>query len=285
MPTRPTILRTLVAVAVLPLALLTPAWARPDPPRRALPEAPATLCATAGVLRGSHHQWAQIGLCAGNGTPAMAVSAPASCGYPSTKVRYACQTSGSWTATRDGVTVASGTLPGSGVYPGPGTYEFTATVHVRSAPAGVDLTGTVRTPLTLTAPRPKPTHRVTVDRAVLRARATTTLTYRVYRDSDEGDGNGRLGLIAREDSGARISTDDPRCVNPLVGRHPSRTRLRHALDCSLTGLQPGHPETVRVRVTLGSACSTVVSKLGYWMPRGQELYTGGMQPGPAVSCS
>ncbi|MFB9607009.1 hypothetical protein ACFFTQ_29050 [Streptomyces roseofulvus] len=39
-----------------------------------------------------------------------------------------------------------------------------------------------------------------------------------------------------------------------------------------------------VRVTVGSTCSTVVSKLGYWMPDGQALYTGGMLPGPTLTC-
>ncbi len=82
-----------------------------------------------------------------------------------------------------------------------------------------------------------------------------------------------------------LATDDARCVNPLVGRHPSTERLRHALDCALTDLQPGRPATVRVDVTLGRSCSTVVSKLGYWMPRGQEVYTGGMLVGPTVGCA
>ncbi|MFJ8196627.1 hypothetical protein [Streptomyces sp. NPDC096152] len=284
MPTRPTTLRTLIATAALPLALVSPAWGRASAPAAAADDVPATLCAPAGALRGSDHQWAAVSLCAGSGTPMMAVSAPAACGYPATKARYTCRTSGTWTAARNGVTVASGTLPGSGEYPGPGTYEITARVRVRSAPATVDLTGTVHTTLTLTAPKPKATHRIVTDRTTLRRNSTTTVTYTVFRDSDAGDGNARLGLIAREGSGARIATDDPRCVNPLVGRYPARTRLPHALDCALTDLQPGHPDTVRVRVTLGSACSTVVSKLGYWMPRGQDLYTGGMLAGPTIDC-
>ncbi|MER8220268.1 hypothetical protein ABTZ58_06655 [Streptomyces sp. NPDC094143] len=247
--------------------------------------APATLCAPAGVLRGAGGERAVVSVCAGSGTPVMAVSAPASCRRPGTSVRYACLTSGSWTARRDGTTVASGTLPGSHPYPGPGTYDITASVHVRSTPSGVDLHGTVRATLTLTAPKQRPTHRVEVDRLTLRPGTTTTLTYRVYRDSDQGDGSARFGLIGEEASGVRISTADARCVNPLVGRAPSRDRLRYAVDCALTDLQPGRAATVRVKVRLSSACSTVVSKLGYWMPRGQALYTGGMVEGPTVGCS
>jgi hypothetical protein len=41
---------------------------------------------------------------------------------------------------------------------------------------------------------------------------------------------------------------------------------------------------VGVRVTLTSACSMVVSKLGYWIPHGQALYTGGPVEGPTVGC-
>ncbi|MDF3298956.1 hypothetical protein [Streptomyces tropicalis] len=283
MPTRLTTLRTFVGAAVLPLALVSPSWCRGDTPRAA-GEAPATLCSPAGVLRGAARQWAAISLCAGTGAPVMSVSAPANCGYPSTKARYLCRTSGTWTATRNGVPVASGPLPGTGEYPGPGTYAFTARLHAVSAPSAVDLTGTVRATLTLTAPKPRATHRIKVDRPSVRAGSTTTLTYKVYRDSDEGDGSARLGLIAEEGTGARITTDDPRCINPLVGRHPSRTRLAYSLDCALTDLQPGHPDTVRVRLALGRACSTVVSKAGYWMPKGQALFTGGMLAGPTVAC-
>ncbi|MGV9500229.1 hypothetical protein ACWDQ0_18290 [Streptomyces sp. NPDC003642] len=248
-------------------------------------EGPATLCAPAGVLRGARGARAVVQLCAGSGTPVMAVSAPASCRRPGTSVRYACLTSGSWTARRDGADVASGTLPGSQPYPGPGTYEVTASVHVRSTPSGVDLRGTVRATLTLTAPKQQPTHRVEVDRHTLRPGTTTTLTYRVYRDSEQGDGSARFGLIGEESTGVRISTADARCVNPLIGRAPSRDRLGFSVDCALTDLQPGRPATVRVRVRQTSACSTVVSKLGYWMPRGQALYTGGMVEGPTVGCS
>ncbi|MET7572808.1 hypothetical protein ABZT04_30535 [Streptomyces sp. NPDC005492] len=284
MPRRSTSLRILMGAAVLPLALVSPAWGGTDPAPPA-PEPPSTLCAMAGVLHGDHGQRAAVSLCAGTGTPTMAVSAPATCRRHSAVVRFACRTSGTWTARRAGETVASGTLPGSGQYPGPGTYDFTATVRVRSAPEGVDVQGTVHATLTLTAPKPKATHGIEVDRSALRPNAVTTLRYTVRRDSDEGDGSARFGLIAEEGTGAELTTSDTRCVNPLVGRYPSRVRLPHALDCALTDLQPGHPDTVVVRVSLKSRCSTVVSKLGYWMPQGQTLYTGGMLAGPTVGCS
>ncbi|MER5748739.1 hypothetical protein [Streptomyces sp. NPDC002088] len=286
MPTRLARLRPLAGAAVLPLALVSPAWGRSGPPHTApAADGPSTLCAPAGVLQGEHGQRAVVSLCASSGTPTMGVSASATCRrHTPPDARYACLTSGTWTARRDGRTVASGTLPGPGPYPGPGTYAIEATVHVRSAPAGVDLQGTVRAALTLTAPEPTPTHRIEVDRRTLRPGATTTLTYTVHRNSDEGDGSARFGLIGEEGSGVELTTADARCVNPLIGRHPSRTRLKHSLDCALTDLQPGHPSTVVVRVSLKSACSTVVSKLGYWMPQGQALYTGGVVAGPTVGC-
>ncbi|MEW2619005.1 hypothetical protein [Streptomyces sp. NPDC048106] len=284
MPTRQTTLRALTGAALLPLALATPA--RGNPAAAPVPEAeePATLCAVAGTLRGEHGQHALVSLCAGSGTPQFTVSAPASCGRAGTRVRYSCRTSGTWTARRAGKSVAGGPLPGSGDYPGPGTYDITATVRVRSAPAAVDLTGQVRATLTLTAPKPRPTHAITVDRTTLRRDSTTTLTYTVRRDSTEGDDSARFGLIGEAGSGVRITTSDTRCVNPLVGRYPSKTRLPYSLDCALTGLQPGHPDQVVVRVTVGATCSTVVSKLGYWMPDGQTLYTGGMLEGPRLTC-
>ncbi|MGW0912771.1 hypothetical protein ACWD1Z_13635 [Streptomyces sp. NPDC002784] len=278
-------LRTLLGAAlVLPLGLVAPAWGLPDPPPAPAVAGPATLCAPAGVLHGSEGQRASVSLCLGSGTPMMAVSAPATCRRAGSSARTACLTSGSWTARRNGATVASGTLPGSREYPGPGTYDMEAEVRVRSDPAGVDLTGTVRATLTLSAPKAAPTHRVEVDRSTLRRGAATTLTYTVHRDSERGDGSARFGLIGEEASGVVLATGDARCVNPLVGRHPSTSRNRYALDCALTDLQPGHPATVVVRVALRDACSTVVSKLGYWMPQGQALYTGGMLAGPTVDC-
>jgi hypothetical protein len=283
-PTRPSTPRILAGAALLPLVLVSPAWGRPAPPRAVMAEPPATLCATAGVLRGEHGQRATVILCADDGTPTMSVSAPATCGRAGTRVRYTCQTSGRWSARRGERTALSGTLPGAAQYPGPGTYDISATVRVRSAPAGVDLRGTVQARLTLTAPAPERTHRIQVDRDTVRAGAVTTLTYTVHRDSAQGDGSARLGLIGEEGSGVRLSTADGRCVNPLVGRYPSRTRLAHSLDCALTDLQPGRPAKVVVRVTVGGTCSTVVSKLGYWMPQGQALYTGGTLAGPTVGC-
>jgi hypothetical protein len=82
-----------------------------------------------------------------------------------------------------------------------------------------------------------------------------------------------------------VTTSDARCVNPLTGRHPAQARNMYALDCALTDLQPGHPATVVVDVDIANICTTVVSKLGYWMPQGQALYTGGMLAGPTVTCS
>ncbi|MGP2437824.1 hypothetical protein [Streptomyces sp. JW3] len=286
MPTRPRSVPILAGAAVLCLSLVPSAWGRPGPAPRPGAESAATLCAPAGTLRGEHGQRVAVSLCAGGGPRGLSVSAPATCAAGSrTGTRYACLTSGTWTARRGGTTVASGALPGAdAAYPGPGTYEISARVHARSEPAGVDLRGTVRATLRLTAPEPVPTHRVEVDRRVLRPGATTTLTYTVHRDSDAGDGSARFGLIGEAHSGVELATDDARCVNPLVGRHPSTERLRHSLDCAFTDLQPGRPSTVRVRVTLKAACSTVVSKLGYWMPRGQEVFTGGMLVGPAVGC-
>ena len=288
MPTRTTKtkLKLLIGAAVLPLAstlpmmLVSPAWSSPSPP----PE-PATLCAPAGILRGANGQRAVVSLCAGSGTPTMAVSAPATCSGPGEDDDdRACLTSGTWTARKEGVTAVSGRLPGGGEYPGPGTYDVTADVRVKSSPAGLNLHGTVHATLTLTAPKPPATHRIEVDRTTLQRGAATTLTYRIFRDSEQGDGSARFGLIGEESSGVRLSTSDARCINPLTGRYPATTRNAYAVDCALTDLQPGHPATVVVRASVGSACSTVVSKLGYWMPQGQALYTGGMLAGPTVRC-
>jgi hypothetical protein len=242
-----------------------------------------TLCAPAGVLRGEGGERASVSLCTSTGGPSLALSAPASCSADGGR-SDACRTSGTWTARRNGEVVARGTLPGSADYPGPGTYEITAEVRVRSTAAGAVLRGEVRAPLTLTQPLREPTHRIEVDEDRLRPGRTTVLTYTVHRDSEEGDGSGRFGLIGEEDSGIRLVTDDDRCVNPLVGSHPSKKRLTHALDCALTDLQPGNPSTVVVRATTTAECSTVVSKLGYWMPKGQTFRTGGMVAGPAVAC-
>ncbi|MEU8034432.1 hypothetical protein AB0C13_38665 [Streptomyces sp. NPDC049099] len=284
MPIRPTTLRTLAGAALLPLALVTPAWGHPAAAPGPAPESPATLCAAAGTLRGAHGQEAQVSLCTDTGSPRLTIAAPASCRRAGVRVRYACRTEGTWTVRHAGKTLDTGTLPGSRMYPGPGTYDISATVRVRSTPSGVDLKGTVQTTLSLTAPKARPTHAVTVDRTTLHPNATTTVTYTVRRDSDQGDGNARLGLIGEEGTGVRIDTADRRCVNPLVGRYPAKTRLAHSVDCALTELQPGHPEKVTVRITVGAKCSSVVSKLGYWLPEGQALETGGMLAGPTLTC-
>ncbi|MFF5973452.1 hypothetical protein ACFY7C_18195 [Streptomyces sp. NPDC012769] len=285
-PFRPTTTpRVLAGAVALPLlALVAPAWGRPSaaPPTPTAGE-PATHCASAGTLHGADGAYAEVGLCADSGGLRLTVSAPASCGRVGSRTAYSCRSTGTWTARHAGTTLA-GTLPGPAEYAGPGTYDVTGSVHIRSDPAGVDLRGTVRASLALTAPRAQATHAVTADRTTLHRGTTTTVTYTVRRDSEDGDGSARFGLIGEEGTGVRLSTADGRCVNPLVGRYPATTRLPHALDCALTTLQPGRPEKVTVRVFVGPACSTVVSKLGYWMPDGQALYTGSMQPGPELTC-
>ena len=294
MPSHPTPRRTpllLTAAAVLAAAGWTAVGQPAGAAHRTLapePPPPAMLCAPAGTLRGEGGQRASVSLCASGGGAGTSLSAPATCGRAGSSVRYTCRTSGTWTLRRDGRTVATGPLPGGRENPGPGTYEVSATVHVRSSPAGpagVDLRGTVRAGLTLTDPKPVATHRIEADRHTLRPNTTTTVTYTVSRDSDEGDGSARFGLIGEEASGVELTTSDPRCVNPLVGRYPSSTRSMYALDCALTDLQPGRPSTVVVRARLADVCTTVVSKLGYWMPRGQSLYTGGMLAGPTAGCA
>ena len=290
MPSHPTPRRTplLLTAAVV---LATAGWTAAGQPAGAAhraqapePSPPATLCAPAGTLEGQGGQRASVSLCANGGGAGTSLSAPATCGRTGTTVRYTCRTSGTWTLRRKGRTVASGPLPGGRETPGPGTYDVTGTVHVRSSPAGVDLRGTVHATLTLTDPKPVPSHRIEADRLTVRPKTTTTLTYTVARDSAEGDGSARFGLIGEEASGVELTTSDPRCVNPLTGRYPSSARSMYALDCALTDLQPGRPSTVVVHATLADSCTTVVSKLGYWMPRGQSLYTGGMLAGPTITC-
>ncbi|MFF8290843.1 hypothetical protein ACF068_16680 [Streptomyces sp. NPDC016309] len=271
--------------------LHTPAPA-PAPGHAPPPAGPVTHCSPGGTLRGPHGQYADIALCVtGTGTT-MTVTAAATCRRGHTGARPACRTTGTWTARRHdtpaGRPTATGTLAGRADYPGPGTYDISATVHVRSDPPGTDLHGQAHATITLTDPAPRPTHRVDVTTTkgtpgTLRPGTTTALTYTVARVSDHGDGSARLGLIGEENTGIRLTTTDPRCVNPLPGRYPSTTRSMYALDCALTDLQPGRPTTVTVHATLTTACSTVVSKLGYWTPRGQES-TGGMLTGPTVTC-
>ncbi|MFG3507837.1 hypothetical protein ACGF5F_20330 [Streptomyces sp. NPDC047821] len=292
----PTALYALSALSLLLLWTVTTAHATPpDTPPAAAPAAapatgPVTHCAPGGTLRGPHGQYADIALCATHTGATMTVTAAATCRRGTTGARPACRTSGTWTAHRHGDPAtgptATGTLAGRADYPGPGTYDIGATVHVRSDPPGTDLHGEVRATLTLTEPRPAPTHRVDVTphHSTLKPGATTTLTYTVARVADHGDGSARLGLIGEESTGITLTSADTRCVNPLPGRYPSTTRGMYALDCALTDLQPGRPTTVTVRATLKAACSTIVSKLGYWTPKGQES-TGGMLTGPTVTCT
>ncbi|MGA4866343.1 hypothetical protein ACPB9J_27250 [Streptomyces lavendulocolor] len=298
MSTRPPArLHVLGALGALLLWTVTAAHATPPPARpgaAAPPPAtgPVTHCAPGGTLRGPHGQYADIALCVTNTGATMTVSAAATCRRGTTRVRPVCRTSGTWTARPAGGPAdrpaATGTLAGRADYPGPGTYEIDAAVHVRSDAQETDLHGDAHATVTLTDAKPQPSHRVDVTTAggapgVLRPGTTSTLTYTVARVGDQGDGSARLGLIGEESSGIRLTTTDPRCVNPLPGRYPSTARSMYALDCALTDLQPGRPATVTVRATLAAACSTIVSKLGYWTPRGQES-TGGMITGPTLTC-
>ncbi|WP_336320794.1 hypothetical protein [Streptomyces lavendofoliae] len=308
---RPTRLHALGALSALLLWTATTAHATPPPTGHGRPAAPATArpqaapapapaavlpvthCAPGGTLRGPHGQYADIALCVTHTGATMTVTAAATCRRGTTRVRPVCHTSGTWTAHRaEGpadTPTATGTLAGRAGYPGPGTYGIEAAVHVRSDEQETELRGTAHATVTLTAPAPQATHRVDVAGtnggrpAGLRPGTTTTLTYTVARVSDDGDGSARLGLIGEEATGIRLTTTDPRCVNPLPGRHPSTARSMYALDCALTDLQPGRPATVTIRATLGATCSTVVSRLGYWTPRGQES-TDGTLTGPTVTC-
>ena len=123
-----------------------------------------------------------------------------------------------------------GSCPARASIPVRGPYDIAGDVRVTSSPGGVDLHGTVRATLTLTAARPPATHRIEVDHGTLRRGATATLTYRIFRDSEAGDGSARFGLIGEAASGVRLSTSDARCVNPLTGRYPATTRNMYALD-------------------------------------------------------
>jgi hypothetical protein len=52
------------------------------------------------------------------------------------------------------------------------------------------------------------------------------------------------------------------------------------LNCTFNDVRPAKPVKVKVGV---HGHGSVVSKLGYWVPRGQEIYTGRMQQGPTVT--
>ncbi|MFI2226365.1 hypothetical protein [Streptomyces fradiae] len=252
-------------------------------PAAAAPAPAVSHCAPAAPLRQSAAErpaGPSVGLCVTLSGVNMNVTAAADC---------ACSVSGTWTARRDGEDAElSGTLGGRAEYAGPGTYEITATVSVGGAErkGAAPLEGTVTGTFALAAPLPAAAHRVEVTPAgPLSPGTTTALTYTVERITDGGDGSARLGVIAEPGTGVQLASTDVRCVNPLTGRYPSTARSPHAVDCTLTDLQPGRPATVTVHVTVPpGACSTVVSKLGYWSPQGQQV-AGGMVNGPTVQCA
>ncbi|MEU2183731.1 hypothetical protein [Streptomyces thermolilacinus] len=276
----------LTALAVAGLTVLAgaaPSAGAPVPaPAAAAPPAAMTTCSPAAPLEeGGAERPAgpSVGLCVTVAGVNMTVTAAADC---------ACTVTGTWTAHRgDEGESLSGTLGGRAEYQGPGTYEITATVSVSGTPrsGSVPLRGTVTGTFALAAPMPAAAHRVEVTpKEPLAPGTTTALTYTVERTADGGDGSARLGIIGEPDTGVRLASTDVRCVNPLTGRYPSTDRSPHAVDCTLTDLQPGRPATVTVHVTLpDGVCSSVVSKLGYWSPQGQQV-TGGMVNGPTVSC-
>ncbi|WP_228974182.1 hypothetical protein [Streptomyces sp. DH12] len=259
--------------------------AAPASPARAAAPAPAaaTHCVPAAPLRlqGSQRPAGPaVGLCVTVTGASMTVSASADC---------ACTTSGTWTARRGDADETSGTLGARAEYAGPGTYAVTATVSIggahRGASPATPLTGTVGGTFALASALPAPTHRIEVTpSATLRPGTTTTLTYKVTQLATEGDGSARLGIIGEPGSGVSVTSPDARCVNPLTSGAPATRRSPHAVDCTFTDLAVGRPAAVTVRVTVPSGtCSTVVSKLGYWTPKGQQV-SGAMLNGPTVSC-
>ncbi|MCP9958497.1 MULTISPECIES: hypothetical protein [Streptomyces] len=272
----------LAAAALTVLAGAVPAAAEPGP-RAPAPPASVSRCSPAAPLAqpgAGRSAGPAVGLCVTVTGASMTVTAAADC---------ACTVSGTWTARRseeDGA--ASGTLGTRADYPGPGTYTITAAVAVDGTDrtASLPLKGTATGTFTLTAPKPAPSHTIEVaPPAALTPGATTTLTYTVERTGDDGDASARFGLIGEPGTGIELASTDVRCVNPLTGRYPATTRSAHALDCSLTDLQPGRPARVTVHVTLPpGTCSTVVSKLGYWTPKGQQV-AGAMLNGPTVKCA
>ncbi|MEU6482425.1 hypothetical protein [Streptomyces sp. NPDC046887] len=294
----------------------------PTPPSPGtLAEGPVTQCAAAGTVRGRLGQYAQVTLCVTAGGGSMTVTAAADCRATAAGARArVCRTAGGWAMHREpggGPAVtpvpadeapATGTLAGRTDYPGPGTYRVAADVRITAAPpadaaahplADTEADASAETPaetlrgrvgavFTLTEPKPQPAYRTEVagpdGRAAALAPGTAThLTYTVTATGEHGDGSARLGLIGEAGSGMEVISADARCVNPLPGRYPSTTRTRHALDCTLTDIQPGRPATVTVRATVRDTCSTLVAKLGHWTPRGQSP-TGGMLDGPTVPC-
>lgn len=264
----------LAALAALPL------WAPPPSPAEAAPAvAGEQRCVAGAVLDGGKGRTADMRLCGSLDDSFLTLSAPARC------ARSACDVSGTYRmTTRDGRQVASGKLATRTGYPGPGTYRITVTARVRAMTSGLDVQGTWTRTITFTWPRPEPVHTITVTPAVLHPGRATTVTYTVTRRDLRGDSNARLGMIGEEGKGVRISSSDPQCSNPLAGAYPSTRRLPHVLDCALVNLQPGHPMKVKTRIRLGKDCSTIISKMGYWLPQGQATYNGGMLQGPTLKC-
>jgi hypothetical protein len=255
-------------------------------------QGPATRCAAPGPrLRGTGGQWARVRVCVTVDGSAVTVSAPAECHTRRGTARpVSCVSTGTWRMARTGrratagQRVTAGTLGSRAAYPGPGGWTVTGTVRVVSSPAGMDLRGRAAAAFRLTAPLPRPARRVTVSAPALRPGRTVTARYTVTSSAADGDDSARLGLIGRAGTGVRVTSADPWCGNPLVGAYPSTARRMWTLDCSLTGIQPGRPRVVTVRITAGRACSTVVSKLGFWTPRGQDV-TGQMINGPTLGCA
>lgn len=263
-------------VPALLLAVPSTAAAAPEP---TAPPAGVQRCVSGGVLTAPGGHSARTQLCASLVNASLTLSAPARCEHS------ACDASGTYRmTTRNGREVASGPLGTGTEYPGPGSYRVTAEVHARSAAPPYEAAGRWTRTLTLDWPRPAPLHTVTVSPTTVHPNRTTTLTYTLTRRDLRGDSNARLGLIGQENTGVRLSSADPQCSNPLTGAYPSRDRRPHVLDCALTDVQPGHPTRVEVAVRLGPHCSTIVSRMGYWLPQGQTSITGGMVKGPTVTC-
>ncbi|MEV4924828.1 hypothetical protein [Streptomyces roseoverticillatus] len=261
------------------LAALTtlPLWALPAPTAAAV--VGEQRCVAGAVLDGGKGRTADMRLCGSLDNSFLTLSAPARC------ARSACDVTGTYRmTTRDGRPVASGKLATRTGYPGPGTYRVTVTARVRSAASGLDVRGTWTRTITFTWPKPEPVHTITVNPSVLHPGRTTTVTYTVTRRDLRGDSNARLGMIGEEGKGVRLSSSDRQCTNPLAGAYPSTERRPHVLDCALVDLQPGRPMEVKMRVRLGKDCSTVISKMGYWLPEGQATYNGGMLQGPTLKC-
>lgn len=260
-------------------AVPTGVYAAPSTPAAPVPDTASTQRCFPGVLvKGKDGQSAKVGTCVALDHAFMTVTAPAECR------RVACDTSGSWRMTRGGREVASGELTRRSGYPGPGTYVLTTTLRVRSAPPGVDFRVRRTSTITLSWPAPKPTHRIDVTPGTVRAGRTTAVTYTVRRLGLEGDSNTRLGLIGPSDSGLRLTSPDTQCSNPLSGAYPSKARHPHILNCDVINLQPGRPYVVKVNVHMGKRCSSIISKMGYWLPKGQDMYTGNMLVGPTLKC-